>query len=87
MQVEIKLTDDDLDTIAERVALRLQHREEGNGQKLFNEKQVAKMLGVSVSYLKTLRQNGKITAYTKRRPILYDHLQIEALQVYLQEQK
>ena len=54
---------------------------------LWSETEAAGVLGVSASYLKQLRHDGKIEAHTTIKPILYTWEQIEAIGDWLQERQ
>lgn len=75
MQIEVSLSDADVERIAQRVAelIGSNHRPADGDQlpKLLTEPEAAAQLGVSKFSLKKWREEGYIPSHTSRRPILY----------------
>lgn len=71
--------------IAQKVAERCAPSKPRTVKLLYSEKEVAKMLGLSVAFLKKSRQEGYIVAATRKRPIVYSEVNIQQIAKWLGE--
>lgn len=88
--VEIKLTESDLDAIAEKVAAKLASTlasmpVNGNGptKEFWKEPEAAGVLGVSKYSLARWRRDGHIAAASDKRPIRYSQENLDAVKEWL----
>ena len=86
-EFQFSLSDRDVDKIADAILQRTESKikPSGNGTAplFFNERDPAKMLGVSVYLLKRLRQQGAIKVARGSRPVGYTSADVTAAGEYL----
>ncbi len=93
MNVELKLSDSDVERIASAVAERLlatTNKASGSADQrclLLTEADAAARLGVSRYSLRRWRQEGRIKSATTVRPILYRPADVDAIARWLEERK
>lgn len=90
MNVELNLTDADLDAISDRVAVKLAEQlsaiaaagGDKNGRVLWTEEETADRLAVSKHTLKAWRLEGSIACFSTK-PVRYSQANIDAVMVWL----
>ncbi len=85
MQLNITLSDEDVERIAQRIVQLLPsaRSSSADAQRLFSETEAAKLLGIGVSTLKRMRLAGEVRASVPRKPVRYSRADVDAATEFL----
>lgn len=80
MQLNIQLSDDDVDRIARRVVELLPATGPAPADlpRLYSEIEAAKLLGIGASTLKRMRLTGEVRAAVAKKPVRYSRDDVDA---------